>query len=294
MSMSEPANTTMNAPAAAAADAPGLQVQGITHRFSRHGQTMEVCQDINFDVRPGEFLSIVGPSGCGKTTLLRIVGGLIEPTDGIVQIGGETVHGPGPDRGFVFQQDSLFPWRTLSGNVHFGLEAQGTRAKRGELSRGEWRAQAAERTKAAIELVGLKDFAGHYPHELSGGMRQRANLARALAIEPKVLLMDEPFSALDAQTREIMQAELLRVWRQDRATVIFITHQIDEAVYLSDRVAIMSSRPGRVREVVDVDLPRPRDLHVKRTPEFVTYTDHIWRQIEHEARSAAMPAMGGD
>jgi NitT/TauT family transport system ATP-binding protein len=293
MSMSEPANTTMS-PDAPPQDALGLQIQGITHRFTRHGETMEVCHDVSFDVRPGEFLSIVGPSGCGKTTLLRIVGGLIEPTDGAVQIGGKTVTGPGPDRGFVFQQDSLFPWRTLTGNVGFGLEAQGIRSRRGDVSRSEWRKRSADRTQAAIELVGLKDFAGHYPHELSGGMRQRANLARALAIGPKVLLMDEPFSALDAQTREIMQAELLRVWRQERATVIFITHQIDEAVYLSDRVAVMSSRPGQIREMVDVDLPRPRDLHVKRTAEFVTYTDHIWRQIEHEARTAAMPSMGGD
>ncbi|MDA0159240.1 ABC transporter ATP-binding protein [Solirubrobacter ginsenosidimutans] len=271
----------------------GLEVQGVTHEFTRHGNTMTVCENIEFDVRPGEFLSIVGPSGCGKTTLLRIVGGLIKATSGTVMIGDEPVTGPGPDRGFVFQQDSLFPWRTLTANVRFGLEAQGARGMRGDLSRGEWRKESEARAQAAIELVGLKDFANHYPHELSGGMRQRANLARALAIGPRVLLMDEPFSALDAQTREIMQSELLRIWRQNATTVLFITHQIDEAVYLSDRVVVMSARPGRVRDVVDVDLPRPRDLHVKRTPEFVTYTDRIWRQIEQEARQAAMTSTSG-
>jgi NitT/TauT family transport system ATP-binding protein len=271
----------------------GLDIQGITHEFTRHGETMTVCEDIHFDVRPGEFLSIVGPSGCGKTTLLRIVGGLIKASAGTVTIGGEPVAGPGPDRGFVFQQDSLFPWRTLKANVRFGLEAQGARGGRGGLSRGQWRKESDARAQAAIELVGLKDFAGHYPHELSGGMRQRANLARAIAIGPRVLLMDEPFSALDAQTREIMQAELLHIWRQNQTTVLFITHQIDEAVYLSDRVVVMSARPGRVRDVVEVDLPRPRDLHVKRTPEFLTYTDRIWRQIEQEARQAAMTSTRG-
>jgi NitT/TauT family transport system ATP-binding protein len=258
----------------ATATAPGVAIKGVHMQFHRRGQTTTVLDDINFDVRPAEFLGIVGPSGCGKTTLLRIVGGLIDALAGSVVIGGKAIDGPGPDRGFVFQQDSLFPWRTLTDNVRFGLEVQGTRKK-----------ASIERAMEVIRLVGLGDFANHYPHELSGGMRQRANLARALAIEPDVLLMDEPFSALDAQTREFMQAELLRIWQQERKTVIFITHQIDEAVYLSDRVVVMSSRPGRIREIVDVDLPRPRDLRVKRTPEFVEYTDAIWRMIEQEARA---------
>jgi NitT/TauT family transport system ATP-binding protein len=269
----------------------GLEVQGVSHEFVRQGKSMVVCEDISFTVRPGEFLSIVGPSGCGKTTLLRILGGLIAPSDGQVIIDGEVVTGPGPDRGFVFQQDSLFPWRTTKGNVRFGLEAQAARRSRRE--RAGWRKTADEQADAAIELVGLKDFGGHFPHELSGGMRQRANLARALAIGPRILLMDEPFSALDAQTREIMQAELLRIWRHNGSTVVFITHQIDEAVFLSDRVIVMSSRPGQICDVVDVDLPRPRDLHVKRTPEFVTHADRIWRHIEQEARFAAMPTTGG-
>jgi NitT/TauT family transport system ATP-binding protein len=266
--------------------APGLEVQHVSMEFHRRGVTTEVCRDINFDVRPGEFLSIVGPSGCGKTTLLRIVGGLIAPVEGAVLIDGSAVTGPGPDRGFVFQQDSLFPWRTLAGNVEFGLEVQ-AHSRRGSTNRSAWRKQSRERTLEVIDLVGLGEFGDHYPHELSGGMRQRANLARALAIDPKVLLMDEPFSALDAQTREVMQAELLRIWRKAKKTVLFITHQIDEAVYLSDRVLVMSARPGEIRDVVTVDLPRPRDLDIKRTPEFVRYTDAIWRQIEHEAKAAA-------
>jgi ABC-type nitrate/sulfonate/bicarbonate transport system ATPase subunit len=274
---------------AAPAAAGSLEVRAISHSFTRNEETTQVCEDINLDVKPGEFLSIVGPSGCGKTTLLRIVGGLIAPTAGDILSNGKTVKGPDSSRTFVFQQDSLFPWRTLAGNVGFGLEV-GSRVRRGGMSRKEWKARTEEQVTEAIELVGLTKFSGHYPHELSGGMRQRANLARALALRPETLLMDEPFSALDAQTRELMQAELLRIWRQNRSTVIFITHQIDEAVYLSDRVAVMSSGPGRIREMIDIDLPRPRDLEVKRTPAFIAYTDRIWRLIGHDARrSAALP-----
>jgi NitT/TauT family transport system ATP-binding protein len=265
----------------------GVEVRDLAKSFSRRGVVTEVFRDISFDVRPGEFLSIVGPSGCGKTTLLRIMGGLIEASGGSVVIDGVRVEGPGADRGFVFQQDSLFPWRTLVDNVTFGLELQG----RGDRPRGEFKRQNRERAMDVIRLVGLGDFPDHYPHELSGGMRQRANLARALAIDPSVLLMDEPFSALDAQTRELMQAELLRIWRQANKTVVFITHQIDEAVYLSDRVLVMGSRPGTIKDLVTVDIPRPRDLDVKRTPEFLRYTDAIWRQIEDEARLA--DAAGG-
>jgi NitT/TauT family transport system ATP-binding protein len=280
---------------AVASLAGSLEARAISHSFTREDETTQVCEDINFAVKPGEFLSIVGPSGCGKTTLLRIVGGLIAPTAGDVISDGKLVKGPDSNRTFVFQQDSLFPWRTLAGNVGFGLELQGTRAKRGGLSRKEWKARTAQQVTEAIELVGLTKFAGHYPHELSGGMRQRANLARALALRPETLLMDEPFSALDAQTRELMQAELLRIWRQNRSTVVFITHQIDEAVYLSDRVAVMSSGPGRIREMIDIDLPRPRDLEVKRTPAFIAYTDRIWRLIGHDARrSAALPGDDGE
>jgi NitT/TauT family transport system ATP-binding protein len=268
--------TTEHGPALAVsgAAAPGLRVRGVSKQFERRGRVTDVCNDIDFDVKDGEFLSIVGPSGCGKTTLLRIVGGLIAPSAGSVEIDGVTIKGPGSDRGFVFQQDSLLPWRTLVDNVRFGLEVQGT-GKR----------ESTERAQQVIRLVGLQEFGHHYPHELSGGMRQRANLARALAIGPKVLLMDEPFSALDAQTREFMQAELLRIWRQEQKTVLFITHQIDEAVFLSDRVIVMGAHPGRIRDVVKVEIERPRELSVKRTPEFLEYTDAIWRQIEDEVRA---------
>jgi NitT/TauT family transport system ATP-binding protein len=254
-------------------EAKGIAVEGLTMVFRRRGSSTLVTDDVSFDVKPGEFVSIVGPSGCGKTTLARIIGGLLRPVAGTVKIGDELVHGPGPDRGFVFQQDSLFPWRNLVDNVRFGLEIQGMKKR-----------ESSARALEMIGLVGLGGFSEHYPHELSGGMRQRANLARALAISPNVLIMDEPFSALDAQTREFMQAELLRVWREQKRTVLFITHQIDEAVFLSDRVIVMSSRPGRIREIHTIGLQRPRDLHVKRTPEFVGYTDAIWRQIEREAR----------
>ena len=267
----------------------GVEVRDIAKSFARRGVVTEVCRDISFDVHPGEFLSIVGPSGCGKTTLLRIIGGLIPASGGSVTIDGTRIDGPGGDRGFVFQQDSLYPWRTLCDNVQFGLELQG----RGKRSRSAFKRECRERAMEVIELVGLGEFAGHYPHELSGGMRQRANLARALAIDPKVLLMDEPFSALDAQTRELMQAELLRIWRQAKKTVVFITHQIDEAVFLSDRVLVMGSRPGTIKDLLTVEIPRPRDLAVKRTPEFLRYTDGIWRQIEHEARLAVVPQAGG-
>jgi NitT/TauT family transport system ATP-binding protein len=255
---------------------PKVQVRGLSMYFSRQNDApLEVLRNIDLDVHAGEFLSIVGASGCGKTTFLRILDGLIASTSGEIQLDGRAVVKPGPDRGFVFQADSLMPWRTVMDNVIFGLEIQ-----------GKSRTESIERAQGLIQLVGLKDFVKNYPHELSGGMRQRANLARALAINPEVLLMDEPFAALDAQTRELMQRELLRIWNEARKTVIFITHQIDEAVYLSNRVIVFSARPGRVREIVPIDIPRPRALHIKRTPHFLEYTDRIWRLIEEEVNFA--------
>jgi NitT/TauT family transport system ATP-binding protein len=244
-------------------------------QFSRRGQRFEALRDVSLQVQAGEFIAIVGASGCGKTTLLRIVDGLRPPTRGEVWVDGHPVDRPGPDRGFVFQQDGLFPWRTVLDNVIFGLEVQGK-------SKGD----ARKRADTLIRLVGLNGFEQHFPHELSGGMRQRANLARALTIDPDVLLMDEPFASLDAQTREIMQSELLRIWRSNRKTVLFVTHQIDEAVYLADRVVVMTSRPGQVKAVVDVDIPRPRDLSVKRTPRFLELVDEIWKMIEEEVKAA--------
>jgi NitT/TauT family transport system ATP-binding protein len=256
-------------------DVPKLSVRGITKVYTKKSAATEVLHEIDFDVAPGEFVSVVGASGCGKSTLLRIVDGLIPATGGEVLIDGQPVHGPGPDRGFVFQRDSLFPWRTLVDNAGLGVELQ----------RGRKDA-AREIARKFITLVGLGGFEQYFPHELSGGMRQRANLARALAVAPTVLLMDEPFASLDAQTREVMQAELLRIWADARSTVLFVTHQIDEAVYLSDRVLVFSSRPGRLKHEIRIDLPRPRTLAVKRLPEFVNYCRTIWDFIEEEVRQS--------
>jgi NitT/TauT family transport system ATP-binding protein len=256
-----------------AADGSKAQIRHISKTFAhaRTNETVEALRDVSLGVAAGEFVSLVGASGCGKTTLLRIMDGLITPTSGEVWLDGQPVKRPGPDRGFVFQSDALLPWRTVLDNVALGLEAKGMR-----------RREARELAEPQIDLVGLSDFRGYYPSEISGGMRQRVNLARALAVDPEVLLMDEPFASLDAQTREIMQGELLRIWDARRKTVVFVTHQIDEAAYLSDRVVVLTTRPGRIREVVDIDIPRPRALAVKRTPEFVAKVDHIWKLIEDE------------
>jgi NitT/TauT family transport system ATP-binding protein len=245
--------------------------------LNKHFDELEVLRDINVDVADGEFVSLVGPSGCGKTTFLRIVDGL-EPYDsGEVLIDGRAVTKPGPDRGFVFQSDSLQPWRNVWNNAAFGLEIQN------RLNDGE-----KGRLRGLLELVGLKGFERFFPRQLSGGMRQRVNLARALAVGPQVLLMDEPFAALDAQTREIMQTELLRIWNQAKSTVLFITHQIDEAVYLSDRVLVFGRRPGHLQEEVKIEIARPRPTSVKRTPQFTEYVGHIWGLIETAVRESVM------
>jgi NitT/TauT family transport system ATP-binding protein len=242
-------------------------------RTGRREEALEVLKDISLEVQAGEFVSVVGPSGCGKTTFLEIIDGRLEPTTGEIEIDGERVTGPGPDRAFVFQQDSLLPWRTVFANIGFGLEVQ-----------KDDRQRISETTTDLASLVGLEGFEDRYPHELSGGMRQRANVARALAVDPEVLLMDEPFSSLDAQTREFMQAELLRIWSARQKTVLFVTHQIDEAAYLADRVAVFSARPAYIREVVDVDLPRPRDLAVKRSQPFLEVVDRVWKLVETDAQ----------
>jgi len=251
------------------------------HRLSKRFGDLEVLREIDLAVEPGEFIALVGPSGCGKTTLLRIVAGLEPASAGDVLLDGRAVREPGGDRGFVFQSDNLLPWRTVFANAIIGPEVAG-------------RAGAVEktRTRDLLRLVGLEGFEHFYPRQLSGGMRQRVNLARALAIDPEILLMDEPFSALDAQTREIMQTELMRIWEQGRKTVLFVTHQIDEAVFLSDRVLVFARRPGRVQETVEVTLPRPRALAIKRTPEFVAYVDRIWRLIEDDVRASVIEERG--
>jgi NitT/TauT family transport system ATP-binding protein len=255
-------------------DAPiKLSVHALTKKFG----DLEVLRTISAEIKRGEFVSIVGPSGCGKTTFLRIVGGLEKANSGEVKLDGRVLTGPGSDRGFVFQQDNLLPWRTILANTEIGPEIGGYR-----------NAEQLTKTMRLLKLVGLEGFEKYYPRQLSGGMRQRVNLARALAVDPDLLLMDEPFSALDAQTREIMQTELMRIWEEGRKTVLFVTHQIDEAVYLSDRIFVFARRPGRINEIVEVDLPRPRPLAMKRTPEFVKYVDHIWKLIEDDVRASVL------
>ena len=239
----------------------------------RTGSRLLAIDNLSIGVEEGEFVSVLGPSGCGKSTFLKIVDGLIAPTGGQVMLDGRAISRPGPDRAMVFQDAALFPWYTVVHNIAYGLECQGLRS-----------AEARTRAKPLIELVGLRGFEHHYPYELSGGMQQRVNLARALAVDPELLLMDEPFAALDAQTRELMQSELLAIWQQAHKTVLFITHQIDEAVFLSDRVIVMSARPGRVLADIVVQIPRPRALAVKRSPAFLDYVDHVWNLIESEVK----------
>ncbi|MFF6779300.1 ABC transporter ATP-binding protein [Streptomyces sp. NPDC012637] len=231
---------------------------------------------VDLTVGAGEFLVVVGPSGCGKSSLLDLLGGLSRPTSGRILLDGSPVTGPGLDRGIVFQQYALLPWRTAQGNVEFGLEAVGVP-----------RRERAARAREFLDLVGLTGFEGRHPHELSGGMRQRVAIARSLAYDPDVLLMDEPFAALDAQTRESLQDELLRIWRATGKTVVFITHGIDEAVHLGQRVAVMTSRPGRIKEVVPVDLPAPADGDDPRSsPEFARYRHHVWSLLRDEVSRA--------
>ncbi|HEV7367871.1 ABC transporter ATP-binding protein [Arenibaculum sp.] len=254
-----------------------LEVAGVSKTFKRAGQAELVAlRDIDIKVPRGAFISIVGASGSGKSTLLRIIDGLLPPTGGTVCVNGKVVTRPGPDRAVVFQNDSLLPWKTVIENVAYGLTLAGVKWK-----------EASRTGRRFIELAGLAGFENHYPHQLSGGMRQRVNVARGLAVDPDILLLDEPFAALDAQTREIMQTELLRIWQESGKTVLLITHQIDEAVFLSDEVIVFSARPGTVRRRLPIPLPRPRDLDLKRAPQFVGLVDEIWKLIEQEVRASA-------
>ncbi len=232
---------------------------------------MRALAGFDIDVEEGEFLSIVGPSGCGKTTFLNILLGLIKPDSGEVSVHGRRISGPGSDRAMVFQEFGLLPWRTVRHNIELGLELK-------KVPRDK-RHAVADRL---IALVGLSGFETHYPHELSGGMKQRVGLARALATDPEVLLMDEPFAALDAQTRDLMQVELLRIWREAKKTVLFVTHQIDEAIYLSDRVMVMSKRPGRAKRIFAIRLPRPRLYEMRMTPQFNDLKLEIWNTLKDE------------
>jgi NitT/TauT family transport system ATP-binding protein len=226
-----------------------LTVENLNKTYISHGSETSALVDINLQIEEGEFVCLLGPSGCGKSTLLKIIAGLIPATSGRIMINGQPVSGPGPERAVVFQDYALFPWMTVRDNVEFGLEAR--------------RLPAAERREVSrrlLKVVGLSEFAERYPHQLSGGMKQRVSIARALAVDPSLLLMDEPFGALDAQTRQLLQDELLRIWREYRKTVVFVTHSIEEAIYLSDRIVVMTARPGRVKQVVMVPETRPRDM----------------------------------
>jgi NitT/TauT family transport system ATP-binding protein len=261
---------------------PKLDVRHVSleHYNERTQQTLAVLDDIDVQLQEGELVSIVGPSGCGKTTFLNAVDGLIAVTGGEIRVDGRLVDRPGSDRAFVFQHDSLFPWRTVVRNITYGLELQGRLGK----------SERRERAAALVDLVGLKGFEEHYPHELSGGMRQRVNIARALAVSPGILLLDEPFAALDAQTREFMQFELMKILARARATALFITHQISEAIFLSNRIVVFSARPARIKDIVAVDLPAVRTLDMKHDPAFVALESRIWRLIEEEAARTGMIA----
>jgi NitT/TauT family transport system ATP-binding protein len=250
----------------------------LAHYNERTGQLLSVLQDINLEIAEGELVCILGPSGCGKSTFLNAVDGLIAVTGGHIRVDDREVAGPGPDRAMVFQHDSLFPWRTVLQNVTYGLELRGKLAK----------AEMKEKARRFIALVGLAGFDDHYPHELSGGMRQRVNIARALVTDPQLILLDEPFAALDAQTREFMQVELLKILRATAKTALFVTHQINEAIFLANRVVVFSARPARIKEVIDIDLPPERSLKLKRQPEFVALEDRVWRLIEEEAARTGM------
>jgi NitT/TauT family transport system ATP-binding protein len=242
---------------------------GITFRTSPKTPPYRAIDDVSFNLAAHEFVCVVGPSGCGKSSILLAVAGLIPIASGQIRIAGSSVGGPAGDRAVVFQAASLFPWRTVLKNVGYGLEIRKTPKD-----------IVKERAMEMIELVGLDGFENRYPHQLSGGMQQRVNLARALAQDPKLLLMDEPFAALDAQTRETMQAELLRVWSKMQKSVLFVTHQIEEAVFLGDRVVVLSHGPGTtLLEIIDVTFERPRDETLKRSAAFGQVVDHIWRLI---------------
>ena len=262
-------------------DGLALRASGIRMEYRDRAtrERLVAIDEMSLEVPERQFVTIVGPSGCGKSTFAKIVDGLLPATHGEIEVRAAE---NGRDHAMVFQDSSLFPWYSVLSNVAYGLICQGVSKK-----------EAQAKAMPLIRLVGLDGFEQKYPYQLSGGMQQRANLARALTVDPELLIMDEPFAALDAQTRELMQAELLRIWGTSKKTVLFITHQIDEAIFLSDRVIVMSARPGRIIADVSIDLPRPRDLQVKRTPEFVAYEEQIWQLIAKQLTTVGQPAGAG-
>ena len=259
---------------------PGVQATNVTIEYDRRREhtRLVALHDVTLSVAEGEFVAIVGPSGCGKTSFVNAVAGVVPIASGELKVDGHSVTGPGPDRAMVFQEYALMPWLSVRDNVSFGLELRGRMHEKG----------ARENVEHFIELVGLRGFERSFPHELSGGMRQRVGLARALVTEPRILLMDEPFAAVDAMTREVMQGELERIIAQTRQTVIFITHSIDEAIALADRILVVSSRPGEIREILKVDLPRPRWTYdVKARASFASLRERIWDLLQKEAERGA-------
>jgi NitT/TauT family transport system ATP-binding protein len=247
-----------------------IRLDHVTKEYQSQKSSLQAIEDISLDVTDNEFLCLVGPSGCGKSTLLRMIAGLDSVSHGNILIDGKPVAGPSPKVGFVFQEYTLFPWRTVQKNVEFGLELK--------------KIPAAERRKIAdkyIDMVGLSNFRDSFPHQLSGGMKQRTAIARTLAVGPEILLMDEPFGALDAQTRNILQAQLLEIWQKEKIKIIFVTHSVDEAVFLADKVAIMTARPGRIKEIVDIGISRPR---VRTDPEVNQVRDAILKSLFAEVK----------
>lgn len=248
-----------------------LKIDNVRKVFDTRNGEMIALNGVSLDIKENEFICVVGPSGCGKSTLLNIIAGLLEPTSGIVYCDGKEVTGTGTERGVVFQQYALFPWMTVKKNVMFGLNLKGIKGK-----------EAEDIAMKYIKMVQLEDFVNHYPKELSGGMKQRLAIARAYAVNPSVLLMDEPFGALDAQTRTQLQTELLETWEKEQKTCFFITHDVDEAIILAQKVIIMSARPGRIKEIVNIDIPYPRTQETKMTPKFLELKNHIWGQVYQE------------
>jgi NitT/TauT family transport system ATP-binding protein len=251
-----------------------IEARGVCKLFESPRGQVRAIDGIDLVARAGEFISIVGPSGCGKSTFLYIVGGFVKASGGTLTVDGAPVQRPDPSRGIVFQEFVLFPWKTVLGNVMYGLAERG-------LPRRERR----ERAQAFIDMVHLSGFEKHYPKELSGGMKQRVALARTLIMDPDILLMDEPFGAIDAQTRVVLQTELLQIWERTKKTVLFVTHSVEEALYLSDRIYVLSGRPSRVREVIEVDLPRPRDAEaIVGTPRYGELHRQVWSLLQGEQR----------
>jgi len=248
-----------------------LKIDNVRKVFDTRNGEMIALNGVSLDIKENEFICVVGPSGCGKSTLLNIIAGLSEPTSGKVYCDGKEVTGTGTERGVVFQQYALFPWMTVKKNVMFGLNLKGIKGK-----------EAEDIAVKYIKMVQLEDFVNHYPKELSGGMKQRVAIARAYAVNPSVLLMDEPFGALDAQTRTQLQTELLETWEKEQKTCFFITHDVDEAIILAQKVIIMSARPGRIKEIVNIDIPYPRTQETKMTPKFLELKNHIWGQVYQE------------